>query len=34
MDTIGSTPEEFAAFMKSESERFADAIRFSGAKTD
>jgi tripartite-type tricarboxylate transporter receptor subunit TctC len=34
MDTIGSTPEEFAAFMKLESERFADAIRFSGAKAD
>ena len=34
MDTIGSSPEEFAAFMKSESERFADAIRFSGAKAD
>lgn len=34
MDTIGSTPEEFAAFMKAESERFADAIRFSGAKAD
>jgi tripartite-type tricarboxylate transporter receptor subunit TctC len=34
MDTIGSTAEEFAAFMKAESERFADAIRFSGAKAD
>jgi tripartite-type tricarboxylate transporter receptor subunit TctC len=34
MDTIGSSPEEFAAFMKAESERFADAIRFSGAKSD
>jgi len=34
MDTIGSSPEEFAAFMKTESERFADAIRFSGAKAD
>jgi tripartite-type tricarboxylate transporter receptor subunit TctC len=34
MDTIASNPEEFAAFMKSESERFAAAIRFSGAKAD
>lgn len=34
MDTIGSSPDEFAAFMKAESERFADAIRFSGAKSD
>lgn len=34
MDTIGSSPEEFAAFMKAESERFADAIRFSGAKAE
>ena len=34
MDTIGSSPEEFAAFMQAESERFADAIRYSGAKAD
>jgi hypothetical protein len=34
MDTIGSTQEEFVAFMKSESERFADAIKFSGTKID
>jgi tripartite-type tricarboxylate transporter receptor subunit TctC len=34
MDTIGTTPEEFNAFMKTESERFAEAIRFSGARAD
>ena len=34
MDTIGSSPEEFAAFMQAESERFADAIRYAGAKAD
>jgi tripartite-type tricarboxylate transporter receptor subunit TctC len=34
MDTIGSTQEELLAFMKSESERFADAIKFSGTKID
>ncbi len=34
MDTIASTQDEFVAFMKSESERFADAIRFSGTKID
>jgi len=32
IDTYGTTPAEFAAFMKSESERFAEAIKFSGAK--
>jgi tripartite-type tricarboxylate transporter receptor subunit TctC len=34
MDTIASSQDEFIAFMKSESERFADAIRFSGTKID
>ncbi len=34
MDTIGSSQDEFTAFMKSESERFADAIKFSGTKID
>ena len=34
MDTYGNSPEEFAAFMRSESERFADAIRFSGTKIE
>ena len=34
MDTYGTSPEEFAAFMKSESDRFADAIRFSGTKIE
>lgn len=34
IDTYGSSAEEFAAFMKSESERFAEAIRFSGAKLE
>jgi tripartite-type tricarboxylate transporter receptor subunit TctC len=34
MDTFGTSQEEFQAFMKSEYERFADAIRFSGAKID
>ncbi len=32
IDTYGTTPGEFAAFMKSESDRFADAIKFSGTK--
>lgn len=34
MDTFGTTPEEFDAFMKSESARFAEAIRFSGTKIE
>ncbi len=34
MESIASTPEEFASFMRVESERFADAIRFSGTKAD
>jgi tripartite-type tricarboxylate transporter receptor subunit TctC len=34
LDTYGTTPEEFAAFMKSESDRFADAIKFSGTKIE
>jgi tripartite-type tricarboxylate transporter receptor subunit TctC len=34
LDTYGTTPEEFAAFMKTESERFADAIKFSGTKIE
>jgi tripartite-type tricarboxylate transporter receptor subunit TctC len=34
MDTYGTSAEEFDAFMKSESARFAEAIRFSGAKID
>lgn len=34
MDTYGSSAEEFDAFMKSESARFAEAIRFSGTKID
>jgi tripartite-type tricarboxylate transporter receptor subunit TctC len=34
MDTYGTTPETFAEFMKSESERFAEAIRFSGTKIE
>lgn len=34
MDTYGNSPEEFAAFMRSESERFADAIKFSGTKIE
>ena len=32
IDAIGSTTEEFVAFMKSESDRFADAIKLSGMK--
>jgi tripartite-type tricarboxylate transporter receptor subunit TctC len=32
IDTYGTTPAEFATFMKSESDRFAEAIKFSGAK--
>lgn len=34
MDTYGNSPEEFAAFMRSESERFAEAIKFSGTKVE
>ena len=30
MDTYGTTADEFAAFMKSESDRFSEAIKFSG----
>ena len=30
METYGTTADDFAAFMKSESDRFADAIKFSG----
>ena len=34
MDTYGNSPDEFAAFMRGESERFADAIKFSGTKIE
>jgi tripartite-type tricarboxylate transporter receptor subunit TctC len=34
LDTYGTSPEEFAAFMRSESDRFADAIRFSGTRIE
>jgi tripartite-type tricarboxylate transporter receptor subunit TctC len=34
MDTYGTSAEEFDAFMKSESTRFAEAIKFSGTKLD
>ncbi len=34
METYGTTQEDFAAFMKSESDRFADAIKFSGTKIE
>jgi tripartite-type tricarboxylate transporter receptor subunit TctC len=34
MDSYGTSAEEFDAFMKSESVRFAEAIRFSGTKID
>jgi hypothetical protein len=34
LDSYGTTREEFAAFMKSESAKFADAIKFSGTKLD
>jgi tripartite-type tricarboxylate transporter receptor subunit TctC len=34
MDTFGTSQEEFQAFMKSEYDRFADAIKFSGTKID
>ncbi|MBS0335245.1 MAG: tripartite tricarboxylate transporter substrate binding protein [Proteobacteria bacterium] len=34
MDTYGTSPDEFAAFMKGESDRYADAIRFSGTKIE
>ena len=31
---IGNTPEEFAAFMKSESQRWAELIKKTGLTTD
>lgn len=34
MDTYGTSAEEFDAFMKKESARFAEAIKFSGTKID
>ena len=34
LDTYGTSIEEFGAFMKSESARFADAIKFSGTKLE
>ena len=34
LDSYGTSTEEFAAFMKSESAKFADAIKFSGTKLD
>ena len=34
LDSYGTSSEEFAAFMKSESAKFADAIKFSGTKLD
>lgn len=34
MDTYGTSADEFDSFMKRESARFAEAIRFSGAKID
>jgi tripartite-type tricarboxylate transporter receptor subunit TctC len=34
MDTYGTSAEEFEAFMKSESARFAEAIKFSGTKIE
>ena len=33
-DVIASTPAEFAAFMKSETDRFAEAIRISGTRLE
>jgi len=34
MDTYGNSPDEFATFMRGESERFADAIKFSGTRIE
>ncbi|MGJ7498048.1 Bug family tripartite tricarboxylate transporter substrate binding protein [Variovorax sp. RT4R15] len=34
MDPIGSSSTEFAAFMAAESQRYAEAVKFSGAKLD
>ena len=34
LDSYGTSVEEFAAFMKAESAKFADAIKFSGTKLD
>ena len=33
-EVIASTPAEFSAFMKNETERFAEAIRISGTKLE
>jgi tripartite-type tricarboxylate transporter receptor subunit TctC len=33
-EPVGNTPEEFAAYIKSESERYARIIKASGAKVD
>ena len=33
-DPVGSSPEEFAAFVRRESERYAKVVKVSGAKLD
>jgi tripartite-type tricarboxylate transporter receptor subunit TctC len=33
-DPVGSSPEEFAAFIRAESEKYATVVKFSGAKVD
>ena len=33
-DPIGSTPEEFAALIRTELARWAEVVRISGAKVD
>ena len=33
-DPVGSSPEEFAAFIRAESEKYAKVVKFSGAKVD
>ena len=33
-DTVGGTPEQFTAFVKSESTRWADVVKRTGAKVD
>lgn len=33
-DPVGSSPEEFAAYIRSESDKYAKVVKFSGAKVD
>jgi tripartite-type tricarboxylate transporter receptor subunit TctC len=33
-DPVGSSPEEFAAFIRTESQKYAKVVKLSGAKVD